>query len=282
MMAATIALGAVSPSTAQAAPAEQARYVGGDFFASQSATSNISNRFGQVPSWSTSVKSDSAQRLADFDTMIKASQSLSFEGKVNAVNEFYNKKIAYMEDIDAWGVKDYWATPLETLKKGAGDCEDFAIAKYFALEQLGVPREALKITYVKSDQFKEAHMVLLASKSQTADPLVLDNMKSSASPFSRRHDLKAVYSFNEEALFMGVSKTSASGIDRMEKWTDLLHKVGNETRMLGQNKGPNPYDMSRMSTKSVAQTAEGHIEIQVAKPAPARTRHAGLSGPDLG
>ena len=59
--------------------------------------------------------------------------------KLKAVNDFFNQRLAYMEDIDNWGVQDYWASPLESLGKGAGDCEDYAIGKYFTLTSLGVP-----------------------------------------------------------------------------------------------------------------------------------------------
>src|ERR1700744_4250940 len=57
--------------------------------------------------------------------------------RLRAVNDFFNQRLAYMEDIDNWGVQDYWASPLESLGKGAGDCEDYAIGKYFTLTTLG-------------------------------------------------------------------------------------------------------------------------------------------------
>ena len=44
---------------------------------------------------------------------------------------------------------DYWATPVESLRKGEADCEDYAIAKYFTLRQLGVADDKLRITYYK-------------------------------------------------------------------------------------------------------------------------------------
>ena len=65
--------------------------------------------------------------------------------KLRAVNDFYNQRLAYMEDIDNWGQIDYWASPLESLGKGAGDCEDYAIGKYFTLTSLGVPDSKLRI-----------------------------------------------------------------------------------------------------------------------------------------
>ena len=71
--------------------------------------------------------------------------------QLKSVNDFFNK-IKYMSDKKVWKKKDYWASPFEFLGVGAGDCEDYAIAKYFALRALGVPDKKLKITYVKLKQ----------------------------------------------------------------------------------------------------------------------------------
>ena len=56
----------------------------------------------------------------------------------------------FIDDIIHWNKVDYWATPIEFLASHGGDCEDFAIAKYFTLIQLGIPEEQLTLTYVKA------------------------------------------------------------------------------------------------------------------------------------
>ena len=53
--------------------------------------------------------------------------------RLDGVNRFFNRRIAFRDDLQVWHVEDYWASPLETLQQGMGDCEDFAIAKYFSL-----------------------------------------------------------------------------------------------------------------------------------------------------
>ena len=65
-------------------------------------------------------------------------RELPEEEQLQRVNEFFNRRIRFAEDIEVWGQADYWATPLETMGRGAGDCEDFVFAKYFALRELGV------------------------------------------------------------------------------------------------------------------------------------------------
>ena len=56
--------------------------------------------------------------------------------KLTQINDFFNQKIRFAEDIEVWGISDYWATPLESIGQQAGDCEDFAIAKYIFLKKL--------------------------------------------------------------------------------------------------------------------------------------------------
>src|SRR5690606_37404712 len=55
---------------------------------------------------------------------------------------------SYHSDNGLWGAGDYWATPAEFLGRG-GDCEDYAIAKYFLLRELGVPAETMRIAVVE-------------------------------------------------------------------------------------------------------------------------------------
>lgn len=84
--------------------------------------------------------------------------------------------------------------PVEALWKGAGDCEDYAIAKYFSLRHLGVASDKLRITYVKALRLNRAHMVLTYYSSPEAMPLVLDSLIDAIQPASQRTDLLPVYS----------------------------------------------------------------------------------------
>lgn len=59
--------------------------------------------------------------------------------QLQRVNEFFNRRIRFAEDPVVWGQPDYWASPLETLARGSGDCEDFVFAKYFSLRELAGP-----------------------------------------------------------------------------------------------------------------------------------------------
>ena len=154
--------------------------------------------------------------------------------RLTLVNTFFNKNIRFGTDLEVWEQEDYWATPLETLGRGAGDCEDFAIAKYFSLLALGVPETKLRFVYVRAllQQGQtlrvEPHMVLAYYKSPGAEPLVLDNLASIIASASQRSDLTPVYSFNKEGYFNGVLRTALSKGTRLSRWEDLLLRAANE------------------------------------------------------
>ena len=104
------------------------------------------------------------QALADWQKLLHDAKDLPINDKLKRVNEFFNRHIAFGEDIDVWGQEDYWATPMESLSKGRGDCEDYVIAKYFVLRELNVPDKQLRLIYVKAriggpeSTVQQAHM----------------------------------------------------------------------------------------------------------------------------
>ena len=100
------------------------------------------------------------QRIQAWEAQIKASAASSEIDKLTEINRFFNRQVRFSDDIQIWRQNDYWATPIETLVKGAGDCEDYSIAKYFTLRRLGIPSSKLRITYVKALNYNQAHMVL--------------------------------------------------------------------------------------------------------------------------
>jgi predicted transglutaminase-like cysteine proteinase len=149
-------------------------------------------------------------RLQRWQQIMTSGRNLDELKKVDLVNGFFNR-IPYQSDLENYGIEDYWATPIELLVRNAGDCEDYAIAKYFTLRELGVAEEKLKITYVvltrtyhytfSVKKVKENHMVLTYYPQPDGEPLVLDNFETSILPAGRRYDLSPVYSFNGEKLW---------------------------------------------------------------------------------
>ena len=165
----------------------------------------------------------------EWNDALSAFQNEPEQKKLNDVNEYFNRKLNFESDLDVWGKEDYWATPIEALIKGKGDCEDYAIAKYFSLKFSGMPVSKLRITYVKAQiggmdsNIIQAHMVLTYYSTPDAEPLVLDNLVSEIRPASRRTDLVPIFSFNSEGVWAaGGGTPQAGGGSRLSKWTDLV------------------------------------------------------------
>lgn len=175
-----------------------------------------------------------AQPFHDWQAMLHENQSSADLEKLRRVNEFFNRRVQFGDDQQIWGKSDYWATPMETLAKGAGDCEDFAIAKYFSLLSLGIPVQQLRLIYVKAriggpaSTLQQAHMVLAYYASPDAEPLVLDNLITEIRAASRRPDLQPVFSFNSEGVFAGAASNATAGpggISGISRWQELLQRA---------------------------------------------------------
>ncbi|EHR71075.1 putative periplasmic protein [Burkholderiales bacterium JOSHI_001] len=153
------------------------------------------------------------------------------EAQLAAVNQFFNRQVIFTDDMLVWGVVDHWASPIETLAKGRGDCEDYAIAKYFSLLALGMPTAKLRLVYVRvqTGGAAQAHMVLAYYPSPQAEPMVLDNLITDIRPASRRPDLTPVFSFNSDGLWQGTAGASAGDPTvRLSRWREVLAKVREE------------------------------------------------------
>ncbi|MDQ0126854.1 putative transglutaminase-like cysteine proteinase [Pseudomonas lini] len=167
------------------------------------------------------------QRIDAWQQLLAAQKQISELEQLNVVNQFFNRQLQYKEDIDLWRLVDYWQTPIEALWKGAGDCEDFAIAKYFSLRRLGISSDKLRITYVKAVNLNRAHMVLTYYSSPEAMPLVLDSLIDAIRPASQRADLLPVYAFNAEGLWLPGAKGNKQMGDskRLSRWQEVLVKM---------------------------------------------------------
>ena len=115
--------------------------------------------------------------------------------KLNIVNTWVNQ-IHYKSDKKVYGVNDYWATLYEFVGKNMGDCEDYTIAKYYILKELGIDPKRMKFTYViyKDRRGKKiSHMVLSYLKvprpKTTKDILILGNNNRLVLPASKRKDI---------------------------------------------------------------------------------------------
>jgi len=173
--------------------------------------------------------------------MLDSATALSEERKVRLVNRFFNVRIAFVDDQTLWGQADFWATPLDTLARSGGDCEDFAIAKYVSLRMLGLADDKLRLIYVRAkiggvhSTLSQAHMVLGYYSDPAGEPLVLDNLVDEVQPASRRRDLLPIYSFNADGLWAGAATApAASATARLSHWRDVLERMKAQGFELGK------------------------------------------------
>jgi predicted transglutaminase-like cysteine proteinase len=174
------------------------------------------------------------QALLDWQKLLHDTRDLPTPEKLKRVNEFFNRHIVYGEDIEVWGQKEHWATPMESLSKGKGDCVAYVMAKYFVLRELNIPDKQLRLIYVKAriggpdSTIEQAHMVLAYYATPDAEPLVLDSLITDIRPASRRTDLQPIFSFNSDGIYAGVAADSAAGpggVGRLSRWADLLQRA---------------------------------------------------------
>ena len=167
------------------------------------------------------------QRVETWDSLMRIDPATPEKEKLQRVNDFFNQ-IRFVSDLIHWKKKDYWATPLEFISTNGGDCEDFTIAKYFTLRQLGVSDKKLRLTYVKAIRLNQAHMVLSYFKTPSSEPLLLDNLDKEIRLASRRRDLVPVYSFNGNGLWLAKEREQGRLVGKSSRiglWTDVIKRM---------------------------------------------------------
>lgn len=113
--------------------------------------------------------------------------------KLQLINEFWNKW-KYKEDSVNWGKADYWAIPAQFLRK-SGDCEDYAIIKYFTLKELGFDPQKMRIVVLRDTLTGQAHAVLAVYLEK--DVYILDNLSSVVLSHKRLSHYLPQFSVNE-------------------------------------------------------------------------------------
>lgn len=172
------------------------------------------------------------KNIVELNQLIIDLKSASDIEKLKKVNDFFNQKIRFTDDIELWGQSDYWATPLETIGKLAGDCEDFSIAKYVLLKTLNISDDKLRLTYVRAEitnhdiHSVRAHMVLSYYSTPQSEPFILDNLIPEILPASKRIDLAPIFSFNSKGLWVGLSaKSKGDATSHLSRWRDVLSRI---------------------------------------------------------
>ena len=179
---------------------------------------------------------------ARFTAIVKSAETSDGRAKLELVNQKVNDAIRYTADSAQWGVADLWSAPVDVNNKGSfdtglGDCEDYAIAKYVALREAGVPARDLRVLLVRDNVVRLGHAVLAARNDGRW--LIMDNrfsalleendarflsplfaldtegVKLFAAPYTQRQD-------NDQAVIVGASPVTPSDIKAGGAGADTL------------------------------------------------------------
>lgn len=185
--------------------------------------------------WHTQGYDPDSNILDDWQALLQRIELLDDREKLNQVNTFVHKTLNYKLDSILWNREDYWATPLETLSRGMGDCEDFVIIQYITLLSAGISDDQLRLIYVRAriggpaSPITRAHMVLGYYPTPGAEPILLDSLMEDILPASERTDLTPVFSFNSSELWAGGAGASAgSSTARLSPWRNVLNRIESE------------------------------------------------------
>ncbi|MDN5114163.1 transglutaminase-like cysteine peptidase [Aliarcobacter butzleri] len=173
-------------------------------------------------------KSFILKRLAKYEEVKNKARNVDINNKLTQINLFINGSLAEFDNA-SMGIDDYWMTPKEFFIKGHGDCEDYVIAKYFTLLELGVKKENLYPAIVKVQGSPSFHLVLLYVEDKNKSPLVLDNLSFKILPFPKRTDLTPIAAFNEIDSYTLTREKflQKANVDwgKENKWEKLLNRV---------------------------------------------------------
>ena len=134
--------------------------------------------------------------------VVRRAASLGRRERLKLVNQAFNK-IPYRLDREVYGVGEYWATPEEFLGR-SGDCEDYAIAKFFALRQLGFDPAAMRVVILWDEIRRIGHAVLAVYEGQ--EILILDNLSGFIVSHAKYKHYIPQYSMNDTSRWAHVHK----------------------------------------------------------------------------
>ena len=141
--------------------------------------------------------------------------------KLNAVNDFFNE-FRFKSDKKIYNKADYWASRKEFIFKGSGDCEDFVIAKYFTLIELGVDESKLSLLHnIYRDDY---HLVLAYKEDKFSDPFILDNINKTILPLTQRDDILVLFTLKTIDISNKINLASDLQALSNYKWTKVYLK----------------------------------------------------------
>ena len=167
-------------------------------------------------------------RVVDYSLTMRRLKKFPRRKQLVHVNRYLNQLLQKPDSLNQ-DISDYWETPKEFLCIGFGDCEDYAIIKYFTLIKLGFPKNRLFLTTVYVKSSGTYHMVVSYFEYFLKPPLILDNLSFRILNTKERDDLVIGKFINHQGVFKLNQKNQLIWIaNSYKKHQDLLKRISKE------------------------------------------------------
>ena len=171
-----------------------------------------------------------ASRTAlQFLSIIDSGQASGGRGRLGKINRAVNLSIRPMSDLSIHGEEDVWSSPLITLGIGAGDCEDYAIAKFLALQEAGVSPDDLRIVVLR-DNFREEDHAVLAARLD-GNWLILDNRHMAMVEDRQVPNFQPVFLIAHDEVKLYIDPSTAPSSHLVRRLEFSLSKTNTGARM---------------------------------------------------
>jgi predicted transglutaminase-like cysteine proteinase len=110
---------------------------------------------------------DNAANFKQWLRQLDGLKGKSIAEKAKGVDALIDQQVQYVSDVQTYRKTDYWASPMETIARKQGDCDDFAVLKYYALRHLGVDPERMYIVAVGTTSEKLDHATLMVNTAES-------------------------------------------------------------------------------------------------------------------
>ena len=167
----------------------------------------------------------SKNRIIDYQKTLQKLSHLQKKQQLMQLNLYLNSLLPQYDAVIKNKEND-WATPKEFLTIGYGDCEDYAIIKYYSLLRLGYKEEKLYLTVVKEKFHGGYHMVLSYFMQKNRSPLILDNLSFKILPLKKRSDLAALLFINAKGVYkLNKDNRLQKVAEKSKEFEDLQKKI---------------------------------------------------------
>lgn len=151
-------------------------------------------------------------RLAAWDRKLERWSARPAAERIDRIHRTVNR-LTYVSDTDNWGRPDHWETPLEMFERG-GDCEGFALTKYFALRAAGHADADMRVAVVWDNQDREEHAVLLVREGD--EVWLLDNkMETPERAADHAERYRLIYYLNEGGVRLPQPRVTRTAAPRL-------------------------------------------------------------------